>query len=355
MESAMIGWGHLKSGLYTLSALAAAFLIAGGMIAVAYWLLLGRRKTREQSRLFPRQIALLLVVLFSIVGVILVLPVSDSARNQLIGLLGILLSGMVAFSSSTAMTNLLAGFLLRLTKPFRIGDFIRVGDHFGRVSELGLFDTEIQGETRELIAIPNAYLIRTPVSTTHSKGAIISATLSLGYDIDHSRIETLLCEAAEQSGLTDPFVHIIQLGDFSVTYRISGLLEEVKGMITANSRLYAAILDTLHRENIEIMSPSVMNQRRISDNQKIIPPTITGDVNSGIATAEEIIFDKAEQAEQQETEKQTLQKRIETLEQASKTADPTEKKKLKEQIQSIEDHLKTLQNTPVDDASTQQD
>ncbi len=346
----MIGWEDLRSSLFTLSAMAGAFIIAGAVIAGAHWLLLGRRKTLEEARRFPRQMAMLLIVLFSILGIILVLPVSDSARNQLIGLLGILLSGMVAFSSSSAMTNLIAGFLLRITKPFRIGDFIRVGDHFGRVSELGLFDTEIQGETRELIAIPNAYLTRTPVATTHSKGAIISATLSLGYDTDHSRVETLLCLAAERSELKDPFVHIIELGDFSVSYRVSGLLEEVKGMITANSRLYAAILDTLHRENIEIMSPSVMNQRRISDDQKIIPPTVTADANAGIPAAEEIIFDKAEQAEQQETRKQTLQKRIETLEQAGKTADTAEKKRLKEQIQATVERLNELEKPQQKDA-----
>ncbi|WP_372793925.1 mechanosensitive ion channel family protein [Pontiella sp.] len=338
----MSGWEYFQNNLFTLATMAVSFIIAGGIIAGAHRLLLGRKKNLEQARLFPRQLILLVVVLFCTIGVILVLPVSESARNQLIGLLGILLSGMIAFSSSSAMANLIAGFLLRITRPFRIGDFIRVQEHFGRVSEMGLFDTEIQSETRELIAVPNAVLVRNPVATTHSAGALISATLSLGYDLDHSRIETLLSKAAEQSGLKDPFVHIIELGNFAISYRVSGILEEVKGMITAKSRLHTAILDTLHGENIEIMSPSYMNQRRLADDQKAVPPSITIETPTAAPAAEEIIFDKAEEAERQETEKQTLQKRREDLELEAKEAVGDEKKKLKEQIQTISQNLDNL-------------
>ncbi|MDZ8119429.1 mechanosensitive ion channel family protein [Pontiella agarivorans] len=342
----MRGWEYLQDNLFTLAAMAVAFVVAGGIIAGAHWLLLGRKKNMEQARLFPRQIAMLLVILFCTIGIILVLPVSESARNQLIGLLGILLSGTIAFSSSSAMTNLIAGFLLRITRPFRIGDFIRVQDHFGRVSELGLFDTEIQSETRELIAIPNAVLVRHPVATTHSAGAIVSATLSLGYELDHTRIQDLLGRAAGRSGLKDPFIHIIELGNFSISYRVSGVLEEVKGMITAKSRLHEAILDTLHGENIEIMSPAYMNQRRLGDEQKAVPPSITADTPSAAPAAEDIIFDKAEEAAQQETEKETLLNHIEDLQLQAKSAEGEEKKVLKAQIQAGTERLDALKKAP---------
>ena len=116
-----------------------------------------------------------------------------------------------------------------------MGDFIRIGDYFGRVSGRGLFDTEIQTETRELISLPNSYCISHPVATILGSGTIIATTLSLGYDLDHKRIEELLIKAAQSCGLQEPFVHILKLGDFSVTYRVSGLLQEAKHLITAQS------------------------------------------------------------------------------------------------------------------------
>ena len=206
---------------------------------------------------------------------VLAMPINESSRIQLIGLLGIVISGVLAFSSTTIISNLMAGILLRITKPFKVGDFIRLGDHFGRVSERGLFDTEIQTETRELIALPNTYCINNPVSTIRSSGTIISASLSLGYDADRKEIESLLLEAAQSCGLEEPFVHILELGNFAATYRLSGFLEESKLLLSVRSNLYGCVLDTLHNNGIEIMSPSFMSQRQLRDGEKMIPsPTV---------------------------------------------------------------------------------
>lgn len=320
----------------------------GVMLWVAHWLLIKRHPDLGNERLFPRQLIMLGLTLLGLLAVVLVLPVSDTSRNQLMGLIGILLSGIFAFSSTAVTSNLLAGVLLRITKPFRVGDFIRIGDHFGRVSERGLFDTEIQTETRELIALPNTYCISNPVTTIRSSGTIISASLSLGYDLDHTRIEPLLMEAAKSSGLSEPFVHILELGNFSVTYRVSGLLEDPKRLISARSKLYARVLDTLHGHGIEIMSPSFMNQRKIDDNTKIVPAmkTLTK-LEEPESLAEDIAFDKAEQAEQLEYEKLQLAKEIEKLEASLKQlTDEDEKKVNKEELENMYERLKALNERP---------
>ena len=108
-----------------------------------------------------------------------------------------------------------------MIKSFRPGDFIHIGDRFGRVTERGLFHTEIQTEDRDLVTFPNLHLVTNPVSVVHSTGTIISATLSLGYDIAHAELEPLMKRAAEQAGLQEPFVLINELGDFSVnTFKV---------------------------------------------------------------------------------------------------------------------------------------
>ena len=322
--------------------------VVGMMLWMAHWLLIKRHPELGNERLFPRQLIMLGLTLAGLLAVVFVLPVSESSRNQLMGLIGILISGVFAFSSATVTSNLMAGMLLRITKPFRVGDFIRIGDHFGRVSERGLFDTEIQTETRELIALPNTYCIGNPVTTIRSSGTIISATLSLGYDLDHRRIEPLLMEAAEACGLSEPFVHILQLGNFSVTYRVSGFLEEPKRLISARSNLYACVLDTLHGNDIEIMSPSFMNQRKTGDNTRIIPTrkSLTKPEEPD-SLAEDIAFDKAEQAELLENEKSLVVKEIEKLELSIKQVTGEEEKKVKKaELEKMHERLKALKERP---------
>jgi small conductance mechanosensitive channel len=211
------------------------------------------------------------LTLAGLLAIILVLPISDSSRGQLLSLIGIVLSAAIALSSTTLLGNAMAGLMLRVVRGFRSGDFIRVGDHFGRISEQGLFHVEIQNEDRDLTTLPNLYLVTNPVKVIRSSGTFISASLSLGYDIPHRKIEKLLLDSAVSSGLEDPFVQIIELGDFSITYRVAGLLKEVKQVISTRSRLHAAILDTLHDAGIEIVSPTFMNTRAIPASRVFIP------------------------------------------------------------------------------------
>ena len=216
-------WDHLLGSIISFWPLLCVAIVSAVVLRGTHWLLIGRHPDLSSERKFPRQIIVLGLLLIGLILAIIVLPVSEAFRDRLLGLIGLLISGIIAFSSTTIVANFMAGILLRITKPFRTGDFVRVGEYFGRVSERGIFDTELQTETRELIALPNTYLISNPVTAVLNSGTIISITLSLGFDIHHSQIEPLLIEAAEKSGLEEPFVHIIEIGNYSITYRISGL------------------------------------------------------------------------------------------------------------------------------------
>ncbi len=281
---------------------------------LANWLLLRRHADLGNERKFPRQLFMLGLTIAGIVAVAMALPTGVSTRNQVIAFLGLVVSGIFAFSSTTIFANLMGGVMMRITRPFRAGDYIQVKDVFGRVSERGLLDTEIQTETRQLIALPNTFLIHNPVSVIRSSGTIVSASLSLGYDVHHAILEPLLKEAALESGLEDPYVHIASLGDFSVTYKVNGMLLDVKSLLTSRSRLLTSILDTLHREGIEIVSPNFMNQRPLKEGMEFIPQTIQSSRQELEAQAEELVFDKAEEAEKRELEQLRLQGEIESLE-----------------------------------------
>ena len=313
---------------------------------VAHMLLIVRQTDLGSEKLFPRLLTMMGLTLIGMVVIVLAIPVESGTRNQIIGLIGLVISAVFAFSSGNIFANLMAGMLLRVTSPFRVGDFIRVNEHFGRVAERGLFDTEVQSESRELIAIPNLFLVTHPVATVRNSGAIVSTSLSLGYDLNHNLIRPLLLEAAIKSGLEEPFVHIRELGDFSITYRISGILTEVRGLITAQSNLRIAVLDILHRENIEIVSPGFMNQRQLDIAEKVLPRSATRKEKRKASVdntmAEEIVFDKAEQAEQFSAEKSQLYEGIAALEEQLKTAEDAEKQVVALELEHMKEQLATL-------------
>ncbi|MFT6085483.1 MAG: small conductance mechanosensitive channel [Glaciecola sp.] len=314
------------------------FLIASHKV------LLGNKSLHQEAKL-PRKLILLLLYIIGVIGIAIALPVGDSTRNQVISLIGILLSGVIAFSSTTIVANVMAGIVLRFTKPFRTGDFIRVDGFFGRVTEKGLFDTEIQTEQRDLIAFTNSFLISHPLQVVRSSGTIVSANLSLGYDLHHSRVEPLLIKAAELSELEGPFVQILELGDHAITYRISGLLTEVKSMISSRSKLYMNIMDCLHDDNIEIVSPGFMNQRKLPDDMVILP--VKSRPKHKVAEdgkPEDLIFDKADEAEAKERTEIQLLEQLAQVELALKTAEGEAKNRKQNELAAIQEAVKQLQS-----------
>ena len=233
---------------------------------------------------------------FTKLAVIVALPVNDALRGQLLSLIGILLSAAIALSSTTFIGNIMAGIMLKVVKNARPGDFITVADLTGRITEMDLLHTEIQTEFRDLVTVPNLYMVTQPLCLVRASGTIIQAEVSLGYDVPHSRVAEVLQGAAVKAGLKDEFVQVRELGDFSVVYRVAGLLEDVTSLISSRSRLRAAMLDALHAAGIEIVSPNFMNSRNLGEHDRFIPAQSTQPALAEQAMAEQIAFDKAEDA-----------------------------------------------------------
>jgi small conductance mechanosensitive channel len=104
-------------------------------------------------------------------------------------------------------------------------------------------------------------MITHPVRVMRNSGTLLYVELSLGYDIPRHEIEKILLSAATETGLESPFVQIRNLGDFSVTYRISGLLTEVNRLLAKRRELRRRTMDGLHEADVEIVSPTFMNTR----------------------------------------------------------------------------------------------
>ncbi|MEQ8262417.1 mechanosensitive ion channel domain-containing protein [Pseudohaliea sp.] len=258
---------------------------------------LRRRWAERPEAQFQFQLIMLALTLAGLLALVVALPVSDTLQGQLLSLIGILLSAAIALSSATFIGNILASIMLKAVGSARPGDFITVASLTGRITEMGLLHTEIQTEFRDLVTVPNIYMVTQPVKVVRASGTIITAEVSLGFDVPHNLAREVLRTAAEASGLKDCFVHLRELGNFSVTYRAAGLLEDVQSLLSARSQLHECMLDALHGAGIEIVSPTFMNTRAYEPGALVLPPEAKeGKRPSEHVQAEEVAFDKAEEA-----------------------------------------------------------
>ncbi|RDX35733.1 mechanosensitive ion channel family protein, partial [Kangiella sp. HD9-110m-PIT-SAG07] len=277
---------------------------------------------------------LLLIIIF-----VIALPIQDSIKNQIISLIGIVLSASIALSSATFLGNIMAGIWLRSVRNFRMGDFIEVKDMFGRVSGRGLLHTELQSIDRDLITLPNLFLATNPVTVMHSDGTIISTQLSLGYDVDYSVIEPLLIKAAEVAELDKPFVYIDSLEDYSIVYKVHGLAKDLKTTLSARSTLNKCVLDALHKADIEIVSPTFMNQRQVNE-QTFIPKQRNNQRKQYSDSPEEVIFDKADKAGKLDEMKQQHEDLVERMEKAKEAIKNAGTKEVEQELKDSYEKLK---------------
>ena len=257
---------------------------------------LGRRWAMQPDAQFRFQLIMLALTVAGALGVVLALPISETLKGQLLSLIGILLSAAIALSATTFIGNMMAGIMLRAIRNARPGDFITVNAITGRVTEMALLHTEVQTEDSDLVTIPNLYLVTQPTKVVRASGTIVSAEVSLGYDVPRTRVSEVLLQAAADAGLTDGFVHVRELGDFSVLYRVAGLLKDVSSLISARSRLRECMLDALHGAGIEIVSPTYMNTRALAPDAPVIPQETPVIVTQEGVAAEEVAFEKADAA-----------------------------------------------------------
>ncbi len=302
-----------------------------------------------ENRKFQFQLTMLILSLFSCVLIIIVLPINETLRGQLLTLFGVLFSASIAFSSTTFIGNILAGFMLKVIKNIKLGDYITVNDVTGRATEMSLLHVEIQTEQSDLVTIPNMIMVTLPVKVVRSTGTIISIDVSLGYDVSRSKISELLCLAVEDTGLTDSFVQIRELGDFSVTYRAAGRISDTSALLSIKSNLYGAVLDRLHGAKIEIVSPNFMNTRVVQDVLMIPKAQKHSAKESNDGSVEKVIFEKAEKASAITNIQTEIEKLVAQLGDKENPINDEEKESVVAKIDQLKVELKIKQELLLED------
>lgn len=319
-----------------------SFLVVGFTLLIVIlgaWI---ARRRNEATAGALYQLLIWATISLGVVVTVIVLPISDQTQGQILSLLGVVLTAVIALSSTTFVANAMAGVMLHFTQPFRPGDYVRVKEEFGRVTKRSLVHTQIQTEWRDISTLPNLLLVNNPVTVLHRDGTIISAEVSIGYDVAYTEVQELLIQAGEESGLHESFVLVQELLDHAVVYRICGFLPEMQHPLSSRSSLRKKVLEQLHGNGVEIVSPSFMNQRRLDPEAKVIPqrPVMHRQQTEEEAPPpEEKIFDKAEQAASLEE----LRQRQEELRQTLKREKAHMKSAPAEQRESLERGIEQLE------------
>jgi len=128
----------------------------------------------------------------------------------------------IGLGAQDLIKNIIAGVVILIDRPFRVGDMIDVTGHYGEVTTIGLRSTRIQTFDDSAVALPNALVLSNAVSNSNS-GALnelVVVDVRLPASIDLVLIKELAREAAACSPyayLKKP-ITVIVADDFQRTF-----------------------------------------------------------------------------------------------------------------------------------------
>ena len=215
----------------------------------------------------------LLMIVFAAVVIYPHVPGSDSPAFKGIS---IFLGVMFSLGSSSAISNIIAGYTMTYRRAFKVGDRIKVDDITGDVTEMRLLVTHMRTIKNEEIIIPNSKILNSEVvnynTFARERGLILHTTAGIGYEVPWRQVEAMMKMAAERTpGLLkepEPFVLQKALGDFAVTYELNVYVNDPHGMAQIYSELHKNILDAFNEYGVQIMTPAYEGD---PDQLKVVP------------------------------------------------------------------------------------
>jgi small-conductance mechanosensitive channel len=207
-------------------------------------------------------------VLVWAVGIAIAYPYLPLADSESFKGLSVMFGFMLTLGSAGVVTQMMSGLVLIYSRALKVGDFVSIGEVMGVVKEMGALSTKIINMRNEEVTIPNAVLVGSPIKNFTGafgeRGALISTTVTIGYDTPWRQVHAMLIQAAEMtSGLRSepkPFVMQKALQDYYVEYELYAYVDRPLERIQIMSELHSHIQDQFNTYGVQIMSPHFMMQ-----------------------------------------------------------------------------------------------
>jgi small-conductance mechanosensitive channel len=211
-------------------------------------------------------------------GLIVAYPYIPGSKSEAFKGVSLFIGIVFSLGSSSAISNIIAGYMMTYRRAFKVGDRVKIGEAIGDVIEMRLQVTHLRSFKNEEIVIPNSQILAGDVvnysSFAVAQGLILHTEVGIGYETPWRQVEAMLLTAAARCGLTSgepprAFVLLKRLGDFAVIYELNVNCTDIKSMLPLYTSMHRNILDVFNEYGVQIMTPAYEGDPA---QPKVVPP-----------------------------------------------------------------------------------
>lgn len=159
------------------------------------------------------------------------------------------------------LSNFFAGLVISLEKPFRINDWVRVGDREGRVVDITWRTTHLRTRDNDNLVIPNGRIADQEVLNYFYPHPLHMERVRVGihYSTPPYRVRrALLACVGGITGVLEkptPDVYLLSFDDSAITYELRFWIEDVAQSPRIDSEVHYRIWEELRKSGIVIPYP----------------------------------------------------------------------------------------------------
>lgn len=152
-------------------------------------------KTLERMNISETMRPFLISIISVMLKVAIIFMVVTILGADLSGLVAILaaVGFAVGMSLQGSLGNFASGILIMFLKPYQVNDWIQVGDSFGKVREIGIFNTIIVTPGSKILIIPNSKITDDVVANYSKEGVVrLEVQVTMPYSEDFPKVEKII-------------------------------------------------------------------------------------------------------------------------------------------------------------------
>lgn len=157
-----IAWFEVNAWNFVYSA------VALGIVYGAYRLIGGFMQSRSEAAQLEPHVSNIMRLMLRLVLVTIattsVLQIFNVSTDIFLGG-SALIGAAIGFGSSQTINNIAAGFYVLLSQPFKVKDYVRVGDLEGQVEEISVNYTNLYTPTFNIMKVPNTQVMSSKILT----------------------------------------------------------------------------------------------------------------------------------------------------------------------------------------------
>lgn len=221
--------------------------------------------------MFLKQIVVTAIYIIGCATFLSLIPGMEKISNSILASAGILAMA-VGLASQEALSNIVGGLFIIFTRPFKVGDFIRVDDDVvGTVIEITLRHTIIRNIENRMILIPNSKInSATIINSSYGDSSTCSfIDIGVSYDTDLDKAISVMREEImkhpmlidhrsdeeKKAGVQEVVIRVINLGDSAITLRAWAWAATAINATIMKYDLFKSIKERFDKEGIEIPYP----------------------------------------------------------------------------------------------------